>query len=802
MSGPRSKRRGPSTVTKDDLKDFIRQETRRELRAALADLRGEQHEQKIYGGKPFAQGTAELPHELQDFGARLHRAVSDELQRFAATGFACSDLSDEDCQEKFAPSKRAANWPAPAGRIPDICWPDVQAHALRLSNLPEPANLEYQRDCIPEPKANDYSEGRYSVLEMSGQSVSTYRRSDVEFSSEKHRRFSYISLLEEMEDAAQGRGKLRPFTAAVSLLSTHADAAAEQQLKPAVPRAVVTNRVRRHVGARNSGHVLLEDVQLQRTRWGKGMCLKELTIKSRLHGFMAQLVVNNYFDYVMCLILICNAITLGAQVERAARGDYADNGFRLMERIFCVLFCWELAVRLYVFRARFFYDANWQWNSFDASIVGLHVTEELLDLVISLQGGGSVADVSRNMKQVKMLRFLRLLRTLRILRIVRFVQELSNIAYLIVGSLWSFVWVTGLLFLMTYIVGTFVTQLVADWSQEHAGERFYEQRVLMRRSWGSIGTSVLSLYQGISGGVDWKEIVEPLSNINDGGIFPAFFSLYIAFAVLVMLNLVTGVFVESAHTLSRRDKKMELMRKMHMVLEVADIGPEGQITWEEFEKQLELPEVVAFFEAINMDLKEAETVFQLLDTVGEGAVTAEDFVLGGLRLQGPAKAIDLAKMQLENTLATQAILQKLGCLCSGVQDLLQQARPSGSSPYISLSIPQQELMATVRSNMTAPTALPASSTFVENCDPDHSHEPLSLPEVANRDAGTTDQEDEDGFADARSRHGAMVKVKSHRHLGGFAAANSNQPLRVGGGAASPSDRRRQRLFSSEGVESC
>lgn len=755
----------PSTITQDELKDLIRQETRRELRAALAEFHRERHEHQIHGSGsgPFVRRPAELPHDLQEFGVRLHRAVSDELQRFASSSCPCVGLFDEGRQVQLVPTECADNWLASAGRTSCKARPSLQPHTFTLADSSELGKQEYQKDCTPEPKAKDYREGRYSLLGMAESSSFTNCRPEPEVPSEKPpviHRFSYRSLLEESENTAQGRGNLRPFTHVASLLSMHSDSSVEQR-KPPVPQAeVVTHRLRRAaVGPRNSSlsSVLLQDMQLHRTRWGKGMYLKNLTIKSKLHGIVAQLVVNNHFDHAMCIILIFNAVALGLQVERAAGGNYADGDFRILERVFCVLFTLELAARLYVFRGSFFHDANWQWNSFDAIVVGLQVTEEFLDLMISLRGGGGIGEVSRNMKQVKMLRFLRLLRAMRVLRIVRFVQELSNITYLIVGSLWSFIWVSALLFLMTYIVGTFITQLVADWSQEHIGERFDAQRLLMRQSWGSIGTSVLSLYQGISGGVDWKEIVEPLSSINDEGIFPAFFSFYIAFAVLVMLNLVTGVFVESAHVLSRRDKKMELMRKMHMVLEVADIGKEGQIRWQEFRDQLQVPEVIAFFEAINMDLTEAETVFQLLDSAGEGSVSAEDFVLGGLRLQGPAKAIDLAKMQLENTLSTQALLQKIGSLRSSMQELCQDVRPSGNSSAVSLSFasPRQEM--------------------------------------AKKDA-RLDAEYEDDFSDARSRQVAMVKLKSlGKRRDGVAAA---------GGAPSPSLSCMQRLMSYDGIESC
>lgn len=392
---------------------------------------------------------------------------------------------------------------------------------------------------------------------------------------------------------------------------------------------------------------------LKHTRWGKKIVRENVTVQSRAHAVITRIVVSNVFDYMMCVVLVANAVIIGGQVEHAARHPAEDlpGFYRTCEQVFCVIFTLEVAARVYVFRTKFFVTVDWSWNLFDSFSVALALFEEIM--VVASGGNGATGEMSRNVKQVKMLRFLRLLRAIRVLRIVRFVQELSNIIYLIVGSLWSFIWTFVLLMLLTYISATFVTQVVADHVADENSDPV--QVAAMSMFWGSIGDSVLSLFQGITGGVDWKEIVEPLVVVNPA--LPWVFAFYIGFAALVMLNLVTGVFVESAQSLSQQDKKLELIRKLRMVLDIAGIREGGYITWSEFEEQLGHPELIAFFDAINIDRVEAETVFQLLDSSGEGRITAEEFVLGGLRLQGPAKAIDLARTQLSVDLAREQMAQ-------------------------------------------------------------------------------------------------------------------------------------------------
>merc|ERR1719329_1791924 len=166
----------------------------------------------------------------------------------------------------------------------------------------------------------------------------------------------------------------------------------------------------------------------------------------------------------MGIVIVANAITIGMQVEFAATQPVEDPPahFRLLESIFCAIFTVELACRIYVFRLAFFRNSDWRWNLFDFLVVSLQLMEEAV-LMVAVNTGTDINGVSVvDLRQIRMLRFLRVVRAVRVLRIVRFVQELSNITYLIVGSLWSFFWTFLFMMLLTYVIGTFVTQVVAD----------------------------------------------------------------------------------------------------------------------------------------------------------------------------------------------------------------------------------------------------------------------------------------------------------------------------------------------------
>merc|ERR1719517_350810 len=81
------------------------------------------------------------------------------------------------------------------------------------------------------------------------------------------------------------------------------------------------------------------------------------------------------------------------------------------------------------------------------------------------------------------------------------------------------------------------------------------------------------------------------------------------------------------------------------------------MTWDQFESQLHLPEMELYFKAIDLDVSEARGLFKLLDLDESGTINVDEFVMGCLRLRGPAKAIDMATLMYDTRKANQRVLQ-------------------------------------------------------------------------------------------------------------------------------------------------
>ncbi|CAE8665450.1 unnamed protein product, partial [Polarella glacialis] len=100
---------------------------------------------------------------------------------------------------------------------------------------------------------------------------------------------------------------------------------------------------------------------------------------------------------------------------------------------------------------------------------------------------------------------------------------------------------------MTYVTAIYFTQSVTATltSLEGTGQEDSSDAQALSELFGSLTISALSLFQGIAGGIDWKDLVNPLMNLVSpwAGLLLVG---YIAFAILAVMNVVTGLFVENA----------------------------------------------------------------------------------------------------------------------------------------------------------------------------------------------------------------------------------------------------------------
>merc|ERR1719229_255514 len=107
------------------------------------------------------------------------------------------------------------------------------------------------------------------------------------------------------------------------------------------------------------------------------------------------------------------------------------------------------------------------------------------------------------------------------------------------------------------------------------------------------------MFQAISGGLDWAVILDPLM-LHISPWSAVVFTIYVAFAMLAMLNVVTGVFVESVLKSARADKDNFLINNARELFLMQEGGLHCLMNWNQFQDNLDAPQMQEFFKAINV----------------------------------------------------------------------------------------------------------------------------------------------------------------------------------------------------------
>lgn len=168
-------------------------------------------------------------------------------------------------------------------------------------------------------------------------------------------------------------------------------------------------------------------------------------------------------------------------------------------------------------------------------------------------------------------------------------------------------------------------------------------------AYGNIPRTIYTLFQTILGGVSWHEVCDPLFEIN--WIIPFLFLIYVAFTILAMLNVVTGIFVDNAFHFAQNqrniailkeiDRKDDYQKKIIQFFDAVDEDGSGEISVEEFTAVLEDPTLAAYFRVLEFDIDDARRFIDLIDTDKSGSLSVDEFLKGCQRFKGPAQAIDV-----------------------------------------------------------------------------------------------------------------------------------------------------------------
>jgi len=178
---------------------------------------------------------------------------------------------------------------------------------------------------------------------------------------------------------------------------------------------------------------------------------------------------------------------------------------------------------------------------------------------------------------------------------------------------------------------------------------------MMHGLFGSLALSMLTMFQVVSGGMDWGDAFQAVQLM--GPLPVMIFLFFIVFWTFAALNLVTALLVDSTmqRAGSERDfviqtemeAKKDFIEAMLDIFQDLDRDNNGSISLPELQKHFLSEEVATYFSALDLNAAQAGTLFELIDTNGDQAICQDEFIWGCLRLKGNAKSLDIATLHCE-----------------------------------------------------------------------------------------------------------------------------------------------------------
>tara|TARA_B100000900_G_scaffold413651_1_gene438159 strand:- start:814 stop:1503 length:690 start_codon:yes stop_codon:yes gene_type:complete len=221
-----------------------------------------------------------------------------------------------------------------------------------------------------------------------------------------------------------------------------------------------------------------------------------------MNNFLYNLKESRIFQFIVVLIIIINAITIGVNTYNLSQ--FIRQVINYIDYSITIFFVIEILIRFIAEPKKLNFFKN-GWNVFDTLIV-------LLSLV----------PIPNNSSFL----LLRLLRVFRVLRLISVVPELKKIIEALLSSVTRVFYVGLLLFIILYIYATIGSILFSTDIPER---------------WGDVGVSMITLFQVLTMS-SWEQVMLPLQDLY-WWAWIYFFS-FIIICGITMLNLLIAILVD------------------------------------------------------------------------------------------------------------------------------------------------------------------------------------------------------------------------------------------------------------------
>eukprot|EP00931_Biecheleriopsis_adriatica_P009189 TRINITY_DN11027_c0_g1_i15.p1 TRINITY_DN11027_c0_g1~~TRINITY_DN11027_c0_g1_i15.p1 ORF type:complete len:538 (-),score=85.29 TRINITY_DN11027_c0_g1_i15:91-1704(-) len=364
---------------------------------------------------------------------------------------------------------------------------------------------------------------------------------------------------------------------------------------------------------------------------------------------LREFVKSTRFDQVSAVVLTMNALFIGLQVQYEFENE-TPTVVIIIDYIFCVLFLAELIARLWALGCHTYWVGadDRAWNHFDFVVVTLTTVDAVVSIAVQGQS------VLGNISALRTVRLIRVTRVLRIIRVMKVFKDLRLLIAAIASTVKTAFYAFVLIFCAMWMFSIALTQLVAGHVKETRLAGGVQDPDLLFY-FGSLWKSMLTLFMTISGGIDWKDALEPLLEVDALGV--VFYVAYILMMVLCVMNVLTGIFCQAAVETAQTDRdkviqsqlleKQRYIETLKTLFDQFDDSRDGKCSFEEFKKHIQNPNMQALLRSLDIEVRDAMTIFELFDSDGSGEIDLDEFVTACITLRGGAKAVHMEKVSAQ-----------------------------------------------------------------------------------------------------------------------------------------------------------
>eukprot|EP00435_Cladocopium_sp_Y103_P061527 s371_g23.t1 len=392
------------------------------------------------------------------------------------------------------------------------------------------------------------------------------------------------------------------------------------------------------------------------------------------------------FKAACSIVIIANSIHLAilsddqivSSYNAALHGGQEAEDVHFLDYFFASWFAVEIILRVIPKGPLdfFYYSQGWRWNCFDTAIA----LEAIAGLIARL-GGAQIS-------QLRVLGIFRLARLVKHMKKVKVLRKLRKTLLALVASLVDLFWAFLVVVLFLYVYSIFLSTATVHYFDNLnrtsatllAGDELVEVQKV-QDYYGSIISTMLSLWSAISGGNDWMEYAETLRTMG-GTFYFASFIAFIAFCTIGLFNVVTGIFVDSAveaAAMFRSDAEMIADHQEQKATEddelnelVGLLGTDAgkYVRSDELDEHLKGTTAQAFWHSkMQLNPHQVKDMYILYSRLkpktdtGKDGIKVEDFLHFTRRCKGQASYVDLLTLMHDQTRLGKFIHKEFEVAC-------------------------------------------------------------------------------------------------------------------------------------------